>query len=199
MGRTAKWPAYVGKQINGITILGRVEKDKSSRKWTKLKCRCHCGKYFEPWFTHIIRGNTKSCGCLQKSNFGQFHHQWKGCGAISGQTWNVISGLSRKKQRKGRENLPFEITIEEAWELYLKQDCKCALSGVPIEFPKTNYGVRTASLDRIDCKKGYVLENVQWVHKDVNRMKNVYSQDYFLETCRRIAETHLRKQLAEAA
>lgn len=43
------------------------------------------------------------------------------------------------------------------------------------------------SLDRIDSKKGYVVGNVQWVHKDINRMKNTFPQDYFIQVCKQIA------------
>jgi hypothetical protein len=46
----------------------------------------------------------------------------------------------------------------------------------------------TASLDRIDSSKGYCEDNVQWVHKDINRMKNTFDQDYFISLCKLIAE-----------
>lgn len=39
------------------------------------------------------------------------------------------------------------------------------------------------SLDRIDSKIAYVKSNVQWVHKDVNWMKNKFSVDRFKEVC----------------
>ena len=37
------------------------------------------------------------------------------------------------------------------------------------------------SLDRIDSSKGYEENNVQWVHKDINLMKNKYDNKYFIE------------------
>ena len=46
----------------------------------------------------------------------------------------------------------------------------------------------TMSLDRIDNNKGYIEENVQWVHKDINMMKRIYSQDYFIYMCKLVAE-----------
>jgi len=45
-----------------------------------------------------------------------------------------------------------------------------------------------ASLDRIDNSKGYHLNNVQWVHKDVNRMKWIFEQDYFIKLCNKVSE-----------
>lgn len=86
-------------------------------------------------------------------------------------------------------NIQFSITIEEAWDLFEKQGRKCALSDLPLslEFSSAKNGpIPTASLDRIDNSKGYVLENLQWLHKDVNLMKLTHNQEYFIELCRLI-------------
>lgn len=50
----------------------------------------------------------------------------------------------------------------------------------------------TASLDRIDSSFGYILNNVQWVHKDVQRMKSDFSEAHFVETCRKITENQAK-------
>ena len=44
-------------------------------------------------------------------------------------------------------------------------------------------GYTTASLDRIDSSKGYTKSNIQWVHKDINKMKSDFSMLRFLELC----------------
>ena len=49
----------------------------------------------------------------------------------------------------------------------------------------SNY--QTASLDRIDPTKGYIEGNIQWVHKDVNRMKMDFTETRFLELVNLIA------------
>ena len=46
---------------------------------------------------------------------------------------------------------------------------------------------QTASLDRIDSTKGYVPGNIQWVHKDINRIKNKFSMDELLSYVKKIA------------
>ena len=53
----------------------------------------------------------------------------------------------------------------------------------------------SASLDRIDSKKGYTEENVQWIHKDVNSMKMDYNEDYFIKMCQLIVEKNSKKNL----
>jgi hypothetical protein len=83
-----------------------------------------------------------------------------------------------------RRSLVFNITIEQAWDIYLKQNKRCALSGTLIVFSKPDEGrIQTASLDRIDSSKGYILENVQWVHKVLNKMKGKLSDNQFKFWC----------------
>ena len=86
---------------------------------------------------------------------------------------------------------PCDFDMKYLWELYVQQNKKCALTGLDIEMKlkdETAYdGYRQiASLDRIDSKHGYCIGNVQWVHKDVNIMKNKFDQDYFLYICKLI-------------
>lgn len=57
---------------------------------------------------------------------------------------------------------------------------KCALTDWDIS---SEYGNATASLDRIDSDKGYIVGNIQWVHSIVNMSKNKYSQDLFIHMC----------------
>ena len=55
-----------------------------------------------------------------------------------------------------------------------------------IEFGKMRHNKSTASLDRIDSSKGYTIDNIQWLHKDINKMKWDFSQEKFLELCKKI-------------
>ena len=45
----------------------------------------------------------------------------------------------------------------------------------------------TASIDRIDSSIGYVIGNVQWVHKQVNFMKGTMEQKEFIKFCKLIS------------
>lgn len=79
-------------------------------------------------------------------------------------------------------NIAVEISIEDILLLINKQNNKCALSGLDISFKDGSL-----SVDRIDSSKGYILDNIQCVHRDVNFMKNWYSQDRFIEICTKVA------------
>jgi hypothetical protein len=112
----------------------------------------------------------------------RFNSNWKGFGELSGDHWRRIyhGALSR--------NLEFTITIEDVWNKYLQQNGKCAISNVEIVLRGQNIGMSsnevykktTASLDRIDSSLGYTIDNIQWIHKDLNQMKSDRSMDTFL-------------------
>ena len=88
-----------------------------------------------------------------------------------------------------------DFPIEYAWELYQKQQGKCALSKIPIVFGLANHrtSCTTASLDRIDSTIGYIKDNVQWVHKSINIMKCDLSSDIFIGFCHSVSDKHINK------
>ena len=73
------------------------------------------------------------------------------------------------------------------WEL--QKGC-CNLTGLSIILPKGGNHENVASLDRIDSSRGYIKDNIQWVHKDINRMKWDFPQDKFVKLCFYVANKH---------
>jgi len=156
-------------------------------------CKCHnCGKDgFKTLKSNIKRGSTTSCGCrIDQYKSGEEHAQFTGHKGISGKHWGTI------QKRSNRRGHLFDLTIEHAWDLYELQDRKCALTRLPIAFA-TKDTKTTASLDRIDCEIGYCKGNVQWVHKDVNIMRNVFSIDYFIAICKAVVLTSGDKNVSQ--
>ena len=91
--------------------------------------------------------------------------------------------------------LIFDITLDVMWSKLEKQNHKCALSGVQIEFGKMTSKIpTTASLDRIDSNRGYTVDNIQWVHKWINKMKMHLDESQFIEWCCKVAATHRSTQ-----
>jgi hypothetical protein len=82
--------------------------------------------------------------------------------------------------------LEFDLTNEYIHNLFLNQDQKCNLTGWEINLFNENQPI-TASLDRIDSKKGYIKNNVQWLHKDINCIKLDFSQGEFIRLCKDVA------------
>ena len=84
------------------------------------------------------------------------------------------------------------ILIYNGHGIYIAQDMKCALSGIPIVFANSmklvQSGNTTASIDRKDSNIGYIEDNVQWVHKDINMMKQKMSNSELIKYCKLIVE-----------
>lgn len=132
---------------------------------------CHCGEKYYTQVNSVLKKDSTSCGCSRR---GQNNKLYKGCHLLSGETWCFI------KQNAKQRNIEFDITIEYAWELFEYQQRKCALSNIIITLSPTGIDrvkKQTASLDRIDSSTGYIEGNVQWVHKHINRIKGVLTED----------------------
>lgn len=173
MGRRSTLDKYLGKKIGGITILKSLGLHNGR---TRVLCHCgECSKEFKATFHNVYRGNYKSCGC-KRTAINSRSYKWKGHGEISGSYFiKLIKGAEDR-------NLIFQITIEQIWDLFLRQNRKCIFTGIELKFPLSRSDTtQTASLDRINSSKGYVLDNVQWVHKDINIMKQSMNDEEFLD------------------
>jgi hypothetical protein len=127
-----------------------------------------------------IRANKSS----KRDNTGEKNAFWKGYKDVPFH-WFSKYFLRRGKSSKRTGN----ITIQQIYNLWIEQQKKCRLSGLDIDFIKRENGV-SASIDRIDSSKEYTIDNVQLVHKDINRMKNDFNQEYFIGMCKNIANKH---------
>jgi len=173
-----------GKQFDKWTVIERAKE--ISHPETKWKCRCACGKLGIVSSANLTSGTSTQCRyCARQKLLGAKHPGWKGYGEISGSAWHFIQQSATKR------NLVFDIEISDMWDLFLKQNRRCALSGQWIRFASacSRQSEATASLDRIDSSKGYVLGNIQWVHKDINKMKTDFREDRFVELCKMVS-TH---------
>lgn len=172
-----------GKRVGKLLVLEKTNKRKC--KEVLWKCRCDCGKIVYIMASNIRSNNSKSCGCVRHNKQSE-SFSWKGYKEISGAYYCIL------KSNAGKKGLEFSISIEYIWSLFEKQNRKCALSGIDLCFRpscalSTN---QTASLDRIDSSKGYVEGNVQWIHKDINWMKNDFKQEDFINYCKLIARNN---------
>lgn len=136
------------------------------------ECLCECGNICYVKTAHL-RAKQRSCGCV-KAQTAQLSPAWKGTKHISLKHYNKI--LNRASLR----SYSCDVTIDFLDNLFVQQNMLCALSGAKLD-------LKTMSLDRIDSSKGYIKGNVQWVHKDINRMKMEMSQSKFIEWCKLIA------------
>jgi hypothetical protein len=91
-------------------------------------------------------------------------------------------------------NLEVTIDIQDIWNLFLKQNKKCALTNWDVVFDQRKT-LTTASVDRIDSSKGYTLDNIQIVHKKVNKLKMDFSEKDLFAMCKAIADNLKNKNV----
>lgn len=175
-----------GKRFGFIEVLeetGEKSVPQGSMLW---KCFCHyegCEKTVVMSAAQLMRQKVKkrpqTCGCYSRQI------QFKGHGELS---YCYFDKLKRQASKKGRE---FNLDMSYLWDLFLKQNRLCALSGIPLSLGRGHYTKKrwsqTASLDRIDSTKGYIKGNVQWLHKYVNLMKKDKTDREFIDWCCKIA------------
>lgn len=153
-------------------------------------CACACGRIVAVRGKSLRRSHagTQSCGCLAAELASS--RSWRGHGDLSRHYWNHL------KHHAAERGVPFAITIEEAWTQFEAQGGRCALSGVALTMGRyrpreRSFGVHprlgTASLDRKDSGLGYTPSNVQWVLKEINRMKGRLSDEAFVFLCKAVA------------
>ena len=166
-----------GQKFGKLTVKEkspRMINDNGCARWI---CKCECGNEVVVIGRLLRKGLTKSCGCLRKEKTGSYKYEG-------------ISHFYWRKVLRGAEirSLTVEITPQQAWEKFIAQNKKCALSGVDLVLlgRHSDSKTQTASLDRIDSSKGYTLNNIQWLHKDINIMKSNFSDSDFVEWCKKV-------------
>ena len=165
-----KYHLKPGQQIFNWKLIKRLANNKQGPIWL---CECKCGKKQNVVTNLLNYGRSKSCRqCSWNDRKGSTHQCWKGYGEIGSEK------LSKIRTRARRRYLDFNLTCKFLSNLWLKQNKKCAISGLQLDI-KTN-----ASVDRIDSSLGYVKGNVWWVHSDINQMKWDFNFEKFLEYCK---------------
>lgn len=100
-----------------------------------------------------------------------------------------VSWFNQFKAGAETRGLDWTLTIDDVADVYDKQNGLCALTDESIAFPEVGHPQKAiASIDRIDSAKGYVKENIQLVTRQVNMMKQSYSQELFIQTCIKVAK-----------
>ncbi len=160
-----------GQKFYKWTVLERGENSK--HRATRWECRCDCGNYGIVCSSDLKIGNHKSCG---KCHYHCF---------IQNSFWGEI------QKQAGHRGYEFSITKDYITNLWKEQKGKCAISGIELYMPEKAREQRgpkcTASIDRIDNAVGYIEGNVQWVLKDVNKMRREYTVERYVSICQAVA------------
>lgn len=167
------YSSLIGKRFGKLLVIEQDGKIFTNTAW---KCLCDCGNYKTVKRQYLTQGKTKSCGCNA--------HPVSGSGNAA---CNKLYG-DYKIGAKAR-NLEFNITIEQFAEL-TKKDCViCKIKPSRInKYFKIPYPYN--GLDRIDNKKGYLIDNVQPMCYQCNKAKGNWLDSEFKDWLKRIKENY---------
>ena len=94
--RYNKGENLIGKKFNRLTVIAKSPNSNSTkRKWI---CRCDCGNIIEAFGENLKRGNTKSCGCLNRELARARYRD------ITGQRFGKLVAIERYNGEDHRKN-----------------------------------------------------------------------------------------------
>lgn len=182
------------------TKLGKSLAESRKKEWENQKT-----KWIEIENNGIMKCKTcnidKSLDCFQKGvrNYNTWNTKCYACmnikRAINRQEWSknapikeILEELLKAAKRRGKQKEKYKctITLDELYDIYIKQSGKCYISG---RLMQTDVGSPDRiSLDRIDSNKGYTKENVALACVKVNIMKLDTNLDVFAKYIKNIYE-----------
>jgi hypothetical protein len=171
MNKSAKYVS-VGERIGFLTIM---EYKKSRAGKPCCVCKCECGKIVVKKTYMLCNSWWFSCGCVKMTPKCEY---------------KILTPTYFYDLKKGasKREIEFNITPRYILDLWYKQGGKCALTGKPLVLSHTE---KTASLDRIDSSVGYVKNNVQWIHKNLQRVKGALLDADFIKICKEVAANNI--------
>lgn len=160
-------PSYknvLGKKFGDLTVVKLLRKNNRN----VLYCQCKCGKY-----QYLYRWQLKDR--LSCSQCGKYSKQY-----ISKTKDLDVQFFNHLKQSYD----DFQITYKYANDLLKQQHHRCAYTGSAL-FTQNNYN--NCVLDKINPQKGFVKNNVQWICKQIGKMKGQLTDKQFLQICKKIS------------
>lgn len=181
----------VGAKIQNLTIISEPYKYKSNIYY---KVQCDCGHIFHTGHSTLSRKSQGISLPYCNACFSQDKKKPKRNTMLTEHISKSRYGAIRHTAVE--RGIDFTVTPEDLESVWMQQQGKCALSGLPISLFISTKDAKyhTASLDRIDSNKGYIKGNIQWVHKDINYMKCDFTQEEFINYCILVSKIHANQQ-----
>lgn len=152
----------------------------------KVELICNCGAVRYKRLSHIL--DAKNIWCAKCRGFNKYpEKRAQRRGYFDLNIHNAWLKSVNDNLTRGNRVLESLITTTDLLNQYELQGGKCNYTGINLDVILTFKKDSNASIDRIDSSKGYTKDNIQWVYKPVNIMKNSYSEEEFLYVCNKVA------------
>lgn len=153
-----------------------------TRRAKQGSIRCYCS---------VSCASKNSSTDHLKSYAGQYNHNLNP--GSSKDEYSVVREYlrrARNRKDKGETNL----TLEYLLEIWNQQKGICPITGiamVPVYTTTKDYrNPYHASLDRIDCSKGYIQGNVRFTTAIANMARNCWDDETLIDFCKKVAENN---------
>ncbi len=173
--------------------------------------KCKCGNEFIRMSSDLISGKSRECkSCYSTANKLRMSeiNKGKSTSLEDNPNWKGYKNIPRAFYSQTLSNarvrgIPFTLTIEDLNSLWEKQQGKCYFTGISLKFYQRLRSSKSkmysldnpwASLDRLDSKKEYTLDNVVFVWKAVNLTKMAFSKEDFLNLVTKVYEYSIKSK-----
>lgn len=158
------------KKYGRLTVLREYKsKYPGGRPCRRFECLCDCGNITNPTKEKVLKGETRSCGCLQKEMRGSLGKKLRKAFGESGFN-RVFSAYKKSAKLRGYE---FNLSESEFFGIVTKPCLYCGEKLTSAKKAKGQFGdFRYTGIDRYDNKVGYTLENSVPCCAVCNRIKS---------------------------
>ena len=148
-----------GERFGTLVVLEQVRTTNGRAKvWL---CKCDCGGYCTPTTANLNRGNTKSCGCLQRATAAAAKRKHGATGTRTYRIWqNVTARCRNEKSPRYKDYGGRGITVCDEWksfENFLADMGECPPG---------------LSIDREDNDGPYCKGNCRWATQKEQALNN---------------------------
>ena len=147
-----------------LTVIEELEKKQGNRRFL---CKCNCGNEIETGSSHLLRGNTKSCGCLRKEQLHHITHGMSNTPLYA--VWNSMKGRCANPNDHAYENYGARgIKVCGEWSSDFRKFYDWAIG---------NGYQKGMTIERNDVNGHYEPSNCSWIPKSKqseNRRTNHY-------------------------
>ena len=179
----------IGKRYGSIVILKFLGKRIVSFK-------CDCGEEKNGDIYDIKRGRIISCGCSRGTEERRGISRKNALTNIKNGSFLPGSSLTKETKfkylfkcinNKVGHKKNESLTIQEIEEVWVKQEGRCAYTGVKLLLPTHTLNKPSknpweiASVDRIDSSMAYCKNNIQFVSRTINLAKSSMTHEQMLE------------------